>query len=73
MGCATIDFTDIGDLARTRFVDVSGIGDQPTHLEPEISSEYCFEGIVGKSAALQKSPGTSRDRCAYGFHGATAR
>ncbi len=24
------------------------------YLEPEISSEYCFEGIVGKSAALQK-------------------
>ena len=54
MGCATIDFTDIGDLARTSFVEVSGLGDQPTHLEPEISSEYCFEGIVGKSAALQK-------------------
>jgi hypothetical protein len=36
MGCATIDFTDIGDLARTSFVEVSGLGDQPTHLEPEI-------------------------------------
>ena len=24
------------------------------YLEPEISSEHCFEGIVGKSAALQK-------------------
>ncbi len=54
MGCATIDFTDIGDLASANFVEVSGLGDQPTHLEPEISSEYCFEGIVGKSAALQK-------------------
>jgi formate hydrogenlyase transcriptional activator len=54
MGCATIDFTDIGDLARTSFVEVSRLGDQPTHLEPEISSEHCFEGIVGKSAALQK-------------------
>ena len=54
MGCATIDFTDIGDLARTSFVEVSGLGDQPTRLEPEISSEYCFEGIVGKSPALQK-------------------
>ncbi len=54
MGCATIDFTDIGDLAGTSFVEVSGLGDQPTHLEPEIRSEYCFEGIVGKSPALQK-------------------
>jgi formate hydrogenlyase transcriptional activator len=54
MGCATIDFTDIGDLAGTSFVEVRGLGDQPTHLEPEISSEYGFEGIVGKSAALQK-------------------
>ena len=54
MGCATIDFTDVRDLARTSFVEMSGLGHQQTHLEPEISSEYCFEGIVGKSAALQK-------------------
>jgi hypothetical protein len=53
-GCATIDFTDIGDLAGTSFVEVSGLGDQRTHLEPEIRSEYCFEGIVGKSPALRK-------------------
>jgi formate hydrogenlyase transcriptional activator len=33
---------------------VSGLGDQQLHLKPEISSEYSFEGIVGKSAALQK-------------------
>src|ERR1039457_1870557 len=54
MGCATIDFPDIGDLTRTSLVDVSGLGDQQLHLEPEISSEYGFEGIVGQSAALQK-------------------
>ncbi len=54
MGCATIDFTDVRDLARTSFVEMSGLGHQQTHLEPEIGSEYCFEGIVGKSAALQK-------------------
>ena len=54
MACTTIDFTDVGDLARTSFVEVSGLGDQPTHLEPEISSAYDFEGIVGKSAALHK-------------------
>jgi formate hydrogenlyase transcriptional activator len=54
MGCATIDFTDIGNPAGTSFVEVSGLGDQRTHLEPEIRSEYCFEGIVGKSPALRK-------------------
>jgi len=54
MGCATIDFTDLRDLAATSLVKVSGLGDQQLHIEPEISSECCFEGIVGKSPALQK-------------------
>jgi formate hydrogenlyase transcriptional activator len=54
MGCATMDFTNIGGLAASGLVNVSGLGDQQFHLEPEISPEYCFEGIVGKSAALQK-------------------
>ena len=54
MGCATMDFTDLGDLAATDLVSVSGLGDQQFHVQPEISPEYCFEGIVGKSAALQK-------------------
>ncbi len=54
MGCATMDFTDLRDLAATSLAKVSGLGDQQLHLEPEISSECCFEGIVGTSAALQK-------------------
>ena len=54
MGCATIDFTDFGDLAATSLIKVNRLGDEQLHLEPEISSEYGFEGIVGKSAALQK-------------------
>jgi formate hydrogenlyase transcriptional activator len=54
MGCATMDFTDLGELAATDLVSVSGLGDQQFHVEPEISPEYCFEGIVGKSAALQR-------------------
>jgi len=54
MGCATMDFTELGDLAATDLVSVSGLGDQQFHVEPEISPENCFEGIVGKSAALQK-------------------
>ena len=54
MGCATMDFTDLGSLAATSLVKVSGTGDQQLYLEPEITSESCFEGIVGKSAALRK-------------------
>jgi len=49
-----MDFTNLGELAATGFVNVSGLGDQQFHVEPEISPEYCFEGIVGKSTALQK-------------------
>jgi formate hydrogenlyase transcriptional activator len=54
MGCAAIDFTDLGDLAATSLVEVSEVEDQQVYLEPEISSEYCFEGIIGKSSAIQK-------------------
>src|ERR1700757_1009464 len=54
MGCATMDFTDLGELAATDLVSASGLGGQQFHVEPEISPEYCFEGIVGRSRALQK-------------------
>jgi len=54
MGCATMDFRNLGDLAATGLVSLSGLGDQQFHVEPEISPEYCFEGIVGRSTALQK-------------------
>ena len=54
MGCATMDFTNLGDLAATGLVAVRGVGDQQYYLEPEVSSECCFEGIIGKSSALQK-------------------
>jgi 16S rRNA (cytidine1402-2'-O)-methyltransferase len=53
MGCATTDFTNFGDPAATGLV-LSGLGDQQLYFEPEISSEHCFEDIVGKSAALRK-------------------
>ncbi len=54
MACATIDLTDFRDLAATSLVKVSRFEDRQLHLESEISPEYCFEGIVGKSAALQE-------------------
>jgi formate hydrogenlyase transcriptional activator len=54
MGCATMDFTDLGDVTRASFPQVSKLEDQQLWRDSDISSEYCFEGIVGKSAALQK-------------------
>ena len=54
MGCATMDFRNLGDFPATALVNVSELGDQQFQVEPEISPEYCFEGIVGRSSALQK-------------------
>ena len=51
---ATVAFADLGNLAGAGFPNVSEIEDQQLYLEPETSSEHCFEGIVGKSAALRK-------------------
>src|SRR6201997_5200238 len=51
---ATVAFTDLGSLAGERFPNMSDLEDQQLHLEPEISSEHCFEDIVGSSPALQK-------------------
>jgi formate hydrogenlyase transcriptional activator len=49
-----MDFTNLGDFAETGLVNVSGLEDQQFHVEPEISPEDCFEGIVGKSPAIQR-------------------
>jgi formate hydrogenlyase transcriptional activator len=54
MACATVEFTEPGRLAGTGFPKVIELQDQQVYLEPEINSEYCFEDLVGKSAALQK-------------------
>ena len=54
MGCASIDFTDVGGFAGTSFPNVSGLEADQFYLEPEISSEHCFENIIGKSSAIQK-------------------
>jgi hypothetical protein len=53
MGCATMDFTDLGDVTGASFPQGSKLEDQQLYHDSEISSEYCFEGIVGKSAALR--------------------
>jgi len=54
MGCATIDFTDVGGLAGRSFPNVSGMEEERLYLGSEDSADYCFEGIIGKSPAIQK-------------------
>jgi formate hydrogenlyase transcriptional activator len=51
---ATVAFTDLGSPAGAGFPNSSDLADRQLHLETEISSEHCFEGIVGRSPALQK-------------------
>jgi len=51
---ATAAFTDLGGFAGTTFPPVGGLEDERLYLGSEISSEYCFEGIIGKSPAIQE-------------------
>ena len=53
MGCATMDFTNLGGLAAS-FPKVIAVEDERLHLGSGKSSEHCFEGIIGKSPAIQK-------------------
>jgi formate hydrogenlyase transcriptional activator len=54
MACASVAFTDQKALGGTSFCNARKIADDQLYLEPQISSEHCFEEIVGKSPALQK-------------------
>ena len=54
MGCSTMNFTDLGDLTGTSFPTVSDMQEEHLCLESEITSEQCFEGIIGKSSAIQR-------------------
>jgi formate hydrogenlyase transcriptional activator len=54
MGHAAVAFTDLEGLAGTSFPNVGGIEDQQIYLGSDLSSEECFEGIIGKSPAIQK-------------------
>jgi formate hydrogenlyase transcriptional activator len=51
---ATVAFTDFGSPAAAGFPIISDLADQHVRLETEISSDHCFEDIVGRSPALQK-------------------
>ena len=50
----TAAFTDLEGIAGSGFSPVSEPRDQQLHLESEISPEPCFEGIIGKSPAIQR-------------------
>ena len=54
MACASIDFTKVEGLPAARFANLSDLEGDRCYFEPEISSEYCFEDIVGKSPSLRK-------------------
>jgi formate hydrogenlyase transcriptional activator len=51
---AAVAFSDLGDFRATSFPNVSRVETDQFYFEPEVSSEECFEGIVGKSPALRK-------------------
>src|SRR5208282_1183632 len=51
---ATVAFTDLGGVTGASFPPVSEFEDLRLYQDLEISSEHCFEGIVGKSAALRR-------------------
>ena len=53
MACATVAFTDSANLAGTGFRNMCEVEDQQVYPEPEIIPEHCFQGIVGRSSALQ--------------------
>ena len=51
---ATVAFANPVGFAGVSFPSVIGREADQFYFEPEISSDHCFEGIVGKSAALRK-------------------
>jgi len=54
MAHASVSFTDLEGFAGTSFPNVSGLEADQFYLEPEISSDSCFEDIVGKSQGLRR-------------------
>jgi len=51
---AAVAFAELGDFRATSFPNVSRLEADQFYFEPEVSSEDCFEGIVGKSPALRR-------------------
>src|SRR3974377_1206785 len=53
MGYSGVAFTDSRGLTGAGFPEVMGIEDQELFSQSDMS-QYCFEGIIGKSRAIQK-------------------
>src|SRR6201997_5278938 len=51
---AAVAFADLGNFRATSFPNVSRLEADQFYFEPEITSEDCFEGIVGNSPALRR-------------------
>ena len=54
MAHATVAFSDIENREGTGFANMSEFESDEMNLDTQISSEPCFEDIVGRSAALQQ-------------------
>ena len=54
MAHASVDFTELPGPARAGFPDLTELEDEQLHPAFEAGPEYCFEGIIGKSAAIQR-------------------
>ena len=54
MAHATVAFTDVENREGTGFANMTEFEGDETNLETQISSEPCFEDIVGRSPALQQ-------------------
>jgi formate hydrogenlyase transcriptional activator len=54
MACATVDIAELATLAGASFPKVAKPEDPQLDMQSEISSEHCFQGIIGKSSAIQK-------------------
>jgi formate hydrogenlyase transcriptional activator len=54
MACARLASTDPAAIAGSSFPSVTRLEADQSYFEPEIRSEDCSEGIVGKSPALRK-------------------
>jgi len=54
MAHATVAFTDLESREETGFANMSEFEGDKLNLDTQISSEPCFEGIIGRSPALQQ-------------------
>ena len=51
---AAVTFADVDNFAEANFGNVGEFEYEQLSLESDISFEYCFEGIIGKSPAIQR-------------------